>query len=327
MKTTVKKFIILIITLMSGLYAIPCMNEYEVMDGIKKPVINGDEISAVVIDKIALTEYIHSTMNCPWDGSRIDKNCTNVAVADIYLGKHESAVKKLEILIKQYSFEYNVVITYAVALELTEKYKEALMYLKKAIKLNPDSHEGSEWIHVKILEYVVKNGTKAPSSSILGIDFGNDSIPVAPMDIKIEKLKTELQFQLQDRLFFVEGKKDPVYGSLLFDYANCLVLMDHLSASVEFFQMAKDYGFESPVLDKRLKRYSDWKEKNNPEKHTEMKVEGKDEGPGEKKIEKKEDRPEKFNTTSILFISLSGMAFLLFVFLFIRSQKRKKSKK
>lgn len=296
-----------------------CMNEYELIDGVSTIGINGDEIRKVEVNKIDLKKYISSAMNCPWYGPVIEKECTDVAVAEIYLGEYENALKHLTTLIKHHPKEYNVVITYAVTLELNGKHKEALNFLNKAIEIDPKSHFGSEWIHVKILEYVVKNGTdKAPTTSILGIDLGNDSIPVAPKGIDVEKLKVELQYQLQDRLYFVDGKKDAIYGSLLFDYANSLVLIDHLSASVDYFQMAKDFGFESQVLEKRLKRYGDWKKK-------------KEEKSGESEVieydnKKKTTKPEKFNNMTVVLISLSAIAFVLFIFLFIRSQKNKKKK-
>ncbi|QNR23735.1 tetratricopeptide repeat protein [Croceimicrobium hydrocarbonivorans] len=78
------------------------------------------------------------------------------------LGMTDSALSILRPLIKLYPTEYNVVANLGTAFELKGKLDSALILIRKGYELNPDSHRGSEWIHIKILEAKIKAKNRNP---------------------------------------------------------------------------------------------------------------------------------------------------------------------
>ena len=51
--------------------------------------------------------------------------------------------------LKKYPNEYVVIANLGTTYELMGNNEKALEYIKKGMKLNPRSHNGSEWIHVE----------------------------------------------------------------------------------------------------------------------------------------------------------------------------------
>jgi len=78
------------------------------------------------------------------------------------LGMIDSTLSILRPLIKLYPTEYNVVANLGTAFELKGKLDSALILIRKGYELNPDSHRGSEWIHIKILEAKIKAKNRNP---------------------------------------------------------------------------------------------------------------------------------------------------------------------
>lgn len=96
------------------------------------------------------------------------------------LDEINTALPILEQLYAEYPQEYNIVANLGTAYELAGQDSKALYLLHKGVFINPNSHRGSEWIHLKILE--AKIGLKAnplwlQQNPILGFDFGKDTLP------------------------------------------------------------------------------------------------------------------------------------------------------
>ena len=77
---------------------------------------------------------------------------SDYAVALMYLGRHQEAVTLLHQLEAERPGEYFVAGNLGTAYELTGKNEEALRWIREAIRRNPAAHEGTEWLHAKILE-------------------------------------------------------------------------------------------------------------------------------------------------------------------------------
>lgn len=225
-----------------------CMNAFEIIPGIDAGDPSSHFVEMAQVNTPMVEDFIaRKQKECD---KKQNETCSDIAVGYIYLKKFKKALRLTEELVKKYPNEYSVVITHAVALELDGQYTEALKHLKKAIQINPKSHEGSEWIHVKILENAI-HGSSNPQGSILGFDFGTGETPVNTKNIDLRKNITELHYQLNDRMYFV-GKKDPVFGSMLFDYADMLALHGSTGYAYLHYIMARKYGFNPPYMDDRL---------------------------------------------------------------------------
>lgn len=229
-----------------------CINENEEMSGVL--ILSSGEIFRLIpksVEPEVLRSFLKEFDSCK---TNLTLECSDLVAAYLYLQQADSAAFWSKRLVQKFPNEYNVLINYAVALELQGKLNEALVYMKKALAINPYSHFGSEWIHQRILENYIAGNT-APTRSILGLDFGNDSLPKRPDSLtSITPLLTELHYQLEDRLFFMQqsDKKDVLFGSLLYDYANLLFLAGYVDFAPDYFAMAEQYGFMHPAQTKRV---------------------------------------------------------------------------
>ena len=95
------------------------------------------------------------------EGSKMERNLrgaqgfnerSDYAVALMYLGRSGEAIKLLQALEKEQPGQYFVAANLGTAFELSGNNEEALHWIKEGIRRNPDSHEGTEWLHATILE-------------------------------------------------------------------------------------------------------------------------------------------------------------------------------
>lgn len=152
--------------------------------------------------------------------------------------------------------KYTVAANLGTAYELLGQLDSALLWINRAVSINPKSHEGSEWIHVMILRYRIakaKNPHYLAGGSALMLDFGILDLPQNPYDLNTEEVGKELAFQLQERLSFISAP-DTLMGMLLFDYANIVSLGENPSEALWYFQAAKDFGFSSDIMTARMSR-------------------------------------------------------------------------
>lgn len=80
------------------------------------------------------------------------KDSSDFAVALIKRGYIYRALGILESIAKYRPDDYTIAANLGTCYELVGQNEAALSWIKKGIRLNPKSHQGSEWVHVKILE-------------------------------------------------------------------------------------------------------------------------------------------------------------------------------
>jgi tetratricopeptide (TPR) repeat protein len=164
---------------------------------------------------------------------------SDYAVALIKLGRSKEAIAILEPLAAEHPTEYIIAANLGTAYELVGENAKALEWIQKGVKLNPESHEGTEWLHVKILEAKIaheKDPNWFKKNSILGLDFGKDATPkIDEISITVMENKGDekpltatqkaLEYQLHERLGFVK-QRDAVVADLLFTLGNILMVKD-----------------------------------------------------------------------------------------------------
>lgn len=148
------------------------------------------------------------------------------AVALVLLGRDPEAISLLEAMEKERPGEYATAGNLGTAYELAGKNELALHWIREGMRRNADSHEGTEWVHVKILEAKIEQ-EKQPdyfkTHSVLNLDPNRiqDASSVVTFENKpfsSQDVRTAIHYQLAERLQFVK-KTDPSVASLLFDYA------------------------------------------------------------------------------------------------------------
>ncbi len=164
--------------------------------------------------------------------------------------KYQQAIDLYLEVEKKYPNRYSTASNIGTAYELIGDNENALKWISKALVLNPDSHNKSEWIHQNILKIKLKQ-LQLSSESLINRDFGNEDFPVSTLSKEdLSNLKNQLYFQLNERRSFIQPK-DEIMAQLLFDYGNILLLLGEKEAK-EVYEIAKQYGFSNELIDRRI---------------------------------------------------------------------------
>jgi tetratricopeptide (TPR) repeat protein len=153
-----------------------------------------------------------------------------VAVALLHLGKTKRAVKILEKLERRKPGSYYVAANLGTAYELLGNNEKAYEWIAKSMKRNPDSHFGTEWLHLKILKAklaIAKDPKWIDTSSVLGINWESIGNDLAKVQVKSDEgvvhnadaVRKALEYQLHERTEFVKPT-DPTVASLLYDLSH-----------------------------------------------------------------------------------------------------------
>jgi tetratricopeptide (TPR) repeat protein len=192
---------------------------------------------------------------------------SDYSVALMYLRRANEAVELLEQLEKEKPGEYFVAANLGTAYELAGNNEQALRWIKEGIRRNPDSHEGTEWLHVRILE--AKIAQKADphyfeNHSVLDLrpDETSQELVVGGKRFPHKQVAEAIRYQLSERLKFVKPP-DAAVASLLFDYAAIEAATATLERAKKILQMAVEYGYPTqnvrPLMDLYDRRIA-WRE-------------------------------------------------------------------
>lgn len=187
------------------------------------------------------------------------KNWSDIALNLMKLGQADSAIAILRPLLKVHGNEYNVLANLGTAYELVGELDSALKYISKGLEVNPRSHRGSEWIHVKILEAKLKEKREPGwlhTNAIIEISElearkkdENDRNWRRRMDIELSyQLRTRAPFtpapnRVMANLLITLGDFNVAHGTYenaLLAYANALVYQDHHSVGFRIKERIKE---------------------------------------------------------------------------------------
>ena len=151
--------------------------------------------------------------------------------------------------------------------ELSGDIEKALHWIQEGLARNPKSHNGSEWLHVRILQTKQKLAVDPDwlkTHSILGLNFGDDPRPAQPPETELaalngpamwEDLNWHLTIQLRERTSLVEAP-DPIVADLLCDTSNLLALKGQLENAIAVAELAQRYEApQSGLLERRLEHF------------------------------------------------------------------------
>ncbi|WP_316635181.1 tetratricopeptide repeat protein [uncultured Flavobacterium sp.] len=177
----------------------------------------------------------------------------------IISGKYQEALKLYLEIEKLKPNRYSTASNLGTLYELMGENEKAYEWIKKSIQLNPESHKGSEWLHLKILEAKIKDLKEVSGEFLINTTFGLEIVPKTKLSKKeLEDLEKALYYQLNERITFIKPK-DQIISVLLFELGNIAILnKDYLSAS-EIYELSKKYGFQDELINKRtILCYESW---------------------------------------------------------------------
>jgi len=172
---------------------------------------------------------------------------SDYALCLMKLGKPKEALEILSELYKHYPNEFQIASNLGTAYELNGQNDSALKYIKRGLQLNPHDHEGSEWIHVKILE------TKQKLKADPGYLNTHSILELNDKQKKDSAVRNQLDIQLKERVPFSPGP-DAIMASLFNDLGDLSANLRSIEYARAYYQIAKEYyGGKAEIFDPKIK--------------------------------------------------------------------------
>jgi LPXTG-motif cell wall-anchored protein len=230
------KFIILSFTFLVSAKSFPCGNSYHHSTNAEE-YVSGSKLEYFTFKQqfnyASLTEELNKIADAINTNLDLFENENDKALAFMRMGKYTEAIEILQKLEKEKPNEYNVIANLGTVYELTGENKKALQYIKKAVSINVQSHRGSEWFHIKILEAKLlnKNDSWWTSHTVLNLAAINKDPEIVISDII---------YQLKERLPFTK-KPDFMMASVLNETGNYLAKNNKQEQAWIIFKIAAEY--------------------------------------------------------------------------------------
>jgi tetratricopeptide (TPR) repeat protein len=136
--------------------------------------------------------------------------------------------------------------------ELMGENQKAYNWIKKSIEINPESHNGSEWLHLKILEAKINNLSNISGQFLINTNFGITGVPETKLSKEeIDKLARAVYFQVNERISFIKPT-DKIISILLFELANSLQLKGENENALNVYRTARVYGYDGDLIVARM---------------------------------------------------------------------------
>ncbi|MFN8438451.1 MAG: tetratricopeptide repeat protein [Cytophagales bacterium] len=249
------KYLIIVFSLIKTINVQSCINEYRTLLSGEVVYIDAEDLlpQAKFSDKTSLLKEL-GELEKLYNKTKKIEDYSDLGSMYVYLGNYNKAKLIFKEIEKKSPGRYQTAANLGTTYELLEQNDSALYWIKRAVKINPNSHDGSEWIHIKILETKIKakgDNNKLWNQNILSLNFGSTEIPQSPPNVDLNQLEKHLYIQLCERMTFIKPK-NPIVAQLLFDLGNVRALTSDVKSGLLVFQIAQEYGYSSEILNKRL---------------------------------------------------------------------------
>jgi tetratricopeptide (TPR) repeat protein len=249
-----------------------CLNEYRTLLGGEVVFTDAEHlVPSPRYNKVELLEKLNHAYNA-YKSSRNLTDYSDYGVALAFNGEFQKANAIFLEIEKKTPNLYETASNIGTTYELLGQIDSAIYWLNKAIKINPLSHNGSEWIHLKILEAKkATNGNQQMLSKmdILSLGLGENLLPENKENIDLDAVKKQIYSQLHERMSLIQPK-DPVIARLLFDLGNVTAISDNLEETLLIYEKAREYGYTSETFNRRESHFKDLTFKANFRNNTEL---------------------------------------------------------
>jgi len=211
MKTFLLTFSFLILGLLPGF---SCLNEHGVVvddEGVKQVKVITDPFFFVMpvsghelIEASSKSKDLVELLAEQTTLSDSIKIVSDLGAQYIKLGKFDLAITLYKEIEKVSPNRYRTASNIGTAYELTGQIDSALFWINKGIKLNNQSHDGSEWIHRKILEH-----------KLSGQPVTGSFLDIGGKEFSSKEIVSQLKTQLKERTIFVTSQNQWLSYSLI----------------------------------------------------------------------------------------------------------------
>lgn len=213
-----KQLFLIVILALSGSSVFACGNEYGMS-------LSGERLHTPVFylsdyyrefDKDEIRKSLNEALAKRGTEEDDFKNESNIALYYMKLGEVKKALGILEPLAEEYPGEYIIIANLGTAYELDGQLQNALKFIKKGYEINPESHYGSEWIHIKILEAKIIHGSNSNWFRRNPIVTVEELLEAQPG--RERQYRNHLMLQIRTRVPFTPAP-NPIIANLLRTYA------------------------------------------------------------------------------------------------------------
>jgi hypothetical protein len=159
------------------------------------------------------------------------EQATDYAIALIYLGRYKEAIRELNQAEKTKPGSYITASALGTAYELSDDLKNAREWIGHGIVRDANSHEGTEWLHLDIID--AKHRLKSDAQWLVRHSTIQSREGKTPADIL-----RAIEYQLNERLVFVIGG-DAIVSDLFYQAG---LLSDGLLKREYYFQQSLRFG-------------------------------------------------------------------------------------
>jgi len=170
----------------------------------------------------------------------------------IVQGKYDEALNLYLNIEKIEPNRYSTASNLGTLYELMGQNQKAYTWIKKSIEINPKSHKGSEWLHLRILEAKIKNLKDLSGQFLLNTNFGTSNEPKTKLSKKeVDELTQSVYYQVNERMSFIEPK-DKIISILLFELGNLAELKGENNSALATYRTARLYGYNDDLIVARM---------------------------------------------------------------------------
>jgi len=175
------------------------------------------------------------------------------AVEAMLSGNPQAAVSLLQEIERATPGKYSTAANLGTAYELAGDNENALIWITEGITRNKDSHEGTEWLHQRILETKIRLATDPrylASHRVIPLpdEFKKKTrVNVGGTERGIDEIEWAIIYQLRERMVFVKPP-DPIVADLLYTLALIKAHTEVVEVALKTLEKAKLYGFADPSL-------------------------------------------------------------------------------
>lgn len=256
-------FLLLFLSL-STLRTFACINESRVLLDGRITVSDDFEMTPEGKNLKENRDYYESkskTLYQTWLSKQNIEDYSDYGVTLLYLGEYKKALSVFQEIEKLSPGLYATAANMGTTYELLGENQSAFDWIRKSIEIDSTSHEGSEWLHLKILEVKIKGNKYLNSDFLIGTNFGKDLLPESDLPVaQLEKLRDHIFYQLKERMSFIQPK-EPIVALLLFELGNITAITDDATTALHNYEKAKEYGYSGELLEKRWSYVSDLQNK------------------------------------------------------------------
>jgi hypothetical protein len=175
------------------------------------------------------------------------------AVDEIYGDRLQRALALLQKIEKEEPGQYDTAGNLGTAYELVGDNVNALKWITEEIKLNPDAHRHSEWVHALILRAKIDAAShpeRLLHQRLIDVPdrMNRDTeIMVGEETYPAGLVWESIYYQLQERMLFVKPK-DPYVADLLYTLALLDANVGVVEDALQLLKLAREYGFPDESL-------------------------------------------------------------------------------